>query len=143
MPADELEVHVNDANLGGDPEPPPAQMTDILNKVLADLHHASTDIVLSMVASRDGLAMITRGSMDNEDHAAAICAELMNLCQQAAADFSIGAVNLFLTRAQDGYALVLPASDDVMLAMIARSGSNIGFLLLEGERAAEALAAAL
>lgn len=143
MSADELEVHVNNANLGGDPEPPPVQMTDILEKVLADLHHASTDIVLSMVASRDGLAMITRGSMDNEDHTAAICAELMNLCQQAAADFSIGAVNLFLARAQDGYALVLPAGDEVMLAMIARSQSNIGFLLLEGERAAEALVAAL
>jgi predicted regulator of Ras-like GTPase activity (Roadblock/LC7/MglB family) len=143
MSADELEVHVNDTNLGGDPESPPAQMTDILNKVLADLHRASTDIVLSMVASRDGLAMITHGSMDNEDHTAAICAELMNLCQHAAADFSIGAVDLFLARAQHGYAVVLPASDEVMLAMIARSRSNIGFLLLEGERAAEALAAAL
>jgi predicted regulator of Ras-like GTPase activity (Roadblock/LC7/MglB family) len=143
MSTDELEVHVNEASLGGDFEPPPVQMTDILNKVLADLHRASTDIVQSMVASRDGLAMITHGTMDNEDHAAAICAELMNLCQQAAADFSIGTVNLFLARAQDGYALVLPVSDEVMLAMITRSRANIGFLLLEGERAAAALAAAL
>jgi predicted regulator of Ras-like GTPase activity (Roadblock/LC7/MglB family) len=143
MPTDEAKLDISEAEMDKESLSPPPPMTDVLLEILTDLHRSTTDIVLSMIASRDGLAMITHGSMEDEDHAAAVCAELLAQCQQAAGDFRIGSVNLLLARCREGYALILPASDDVMLAMIARTGSNIGYLLLEGERAAEAVAAAL
>ncbi len=121
----------------------PIQMTEVLREILVDLHQSTTDITLSMVASRDGLAMIAHGDMDSEDHAAAICAELTALCQQAADDFRIGAVNMQLARGSEGCMILLRVNDDVVLALAAHSGANIGFLLLEGERAAEAIASAL
>jgi predicted regulator of Ras-like GTPase activity (Roadblock/LC7/MglB family) len=143
MSVDEVKLPTPDT---GESEPSGTeapQISDVLHDILTDLHRSTTEITLSMIATNDGLAMITQGSIDNEDHAAALCAELAALCQQAADDFHTGKVETLLTGGSDGVLLLLRVNDNVMLAMTAHSEANLGFLMLEGERAAKAIAAAL
>jgi predicted regulator of Ras-like GTPase activity (Roadblock/LC7/MglB family) len=146
MSADEAKLPMPETGDTGEPQQPDAeapQISDILRDILVDLHRSTTEIILSMITTDDGLAMITHGTVDNEDHAAALCAELTARCQQAADEFRTGKVNTVFTGGSDGTLFLLRVNDNVMLAMTARAEANLGLLMLEGERAARAIAAAL
>lgn len=121
---------VNNLSTGG---------TEELNDILEDLHGVCQDIQLSMVATRDGLTMSSLGTVIDPDQVGAMCSELQSVCDKTAKQLEQGMLQQMLLMCSQGYLLLTTAGDHAVLAVMARPNSNLGFLFLEAQRAADAI----
>lgn len=117
--------------------------TEALTHILANLHGDVKDIEGSLVISRDGLTMAAHGMSFDIDSAGAVCTELYGRGSALANELQRGQVHEVLLKTEHGYVLVVPAGEDLYLALLARADANLGLLFLEIHRTAEAVAATL
>ncbi|MEK6551734.1 MAG: roadblock/LC7 domain-containing protein [Pseudomonadota bacterium] len=117
--------------------------TEALTHILANLHGDVKDIEGSLVISRDGLTMAAHGLSFDIDSAGAVCTELYGQGGALANELQRGQVHEVLLRTEHGYVLVVPAGEELYLALLARADANLGLLFLEIHRTAEAVAATL
>ncbi len=117
--------------------------TEALTHILANLHGDVKDIEGSLVISRDGLTMAAYGLNFDIDSAGAVCTELYGRGSALANELQRGQVDEVLLKTERGYVLVVPAGEELYLALLARADANLGLLFLEIHRTAEAVAATL
>ncbi len=117
--------------------------TEALTHILANLHGDVKDIEGSLVISRDGLTMAAHGLNFDIDSAGAVCTELYGRGSALANELQRGQVDEVLLKTERGYVLVVPAGEELYLALLARADANLGLLFLEIHRTAEAVAATL
>ncbi len=117
--------------------------TETLTRILANLHGDVKDIEGSLVISRDGLTMAAHGLSFDIDSAGAVCTELYGRGSALANELQRGQVHEVLLKTERGYVLVVPAGEDLYLALLARADANLGLVFLEIHRTAEAVAATL
>jgi predicted regulator of Ras-like GTPase activity (Roadblock/LC7/MglB family) len=130
----------------GNPETVPAQPaagTDALRDILGDLNQISRDILMSMVISHDGLTMATVGHTEDADRAGAMCAALLSLCRSTSMDLQGSDVQQVLVNGNEGCMLLTAAGPQAILAVLAKPHANLGMLMVDARRAAEAITAAL
>jgi predicted regulator of Ras-like GTPase activity (Roadblock/LC7/MglB family) len=121
----------------------PTASDERLRAILNELHEESKDVQVSMVVTRDGLTMVVIGGVVDPDKVGAMCSDLLSLCHSAALELQRGDVEHVLMKASHGYMLLTPAGDQTMLAVMARPDANLGMLLIDTRRAANAIPAAL
>ena len=116
--------------------------TEELVAALENLHAACHDIQLSLVVTQDGFTMATMGRIAAADgeRVGALSAGLLSLCRNTARELERGEMEQVLLHGREGYLLLRLAGDQAMLAVVARPDANIGMVLLDTERAAEAVA---
>ena len=113
-----------------------------IENILQDLHAVSTDILLSLVTTWDGLTITTHNNLsDNDDHTmAAMTSELLSVCKRSAQALESGDVNEMLLHCSKNNILLMPSGTIVVLALITKPEINLGLLLIEARRAAQAIA---
>lgn len=111
--------------------------TEELNNILEDLLSVCLDIQLSMIATTDGLTMASLGTVLDPDQVGAMCSELQTVCNKTANELQQGILKQMLLKCSDGYMLVTTAGDHAVLAIMTKPSINLGFLIMESERAAD------
>ena len=111
--------------------------TEELNSILEDLQSACLDIQLSMIATTDGLTMSSLGTVLDPDQVGAMCSELQTVCNKTANELQQGVLEQMLLKCSDGYMLVTTAGDHAVLAIMTKPSINLGFLIIESQRAAD------
>lgn len=111
--------------------------TEELNSILEDLQSACLDIQLSMIATTDGLTMSSLGTVLDPDQVGAMCSELQTVCNKTANELQQGILEQMLLKCSDGYMLVTTAGDHAVLAIMTKPSINLGFLIIESQRAAD------
>ncbi len=122
----------------GEPDTPSG--VEVLQAILRDLSASLRDITGSVVVSRDGLTMASIGGGVDADRMGALCTEVFGLGQSTANELQHGDLQEILLKSDGGYALVTRAGPEAMLAVMARPDANLGLVLLEARRAANAIA---
>lgn len=113
--------------------------TEELNSVLEELHEACLEIQLSMVATRDGLTMASLGTVLEPDQVGAMCSELQTVCDKTANQLEQGALEQMLLKCSNGYLLLTTAGDYAVLAVMSKPDANLGLVIIESQRAANAI----
>jgi len=125
----------------------PAPGTEPLQAILAELRAVSPHLQAAFIVSQDGFTMAAAGgdamTEDESERTGALSAGLLTLCRSMMTELRRGEVEQVLLRAGEGYLLLQLAGPVAMLAVMAGPETNLGLLLLETERAAEAVARAL
>lgn len=116
--------------------------TEALQAVLSDLN-ATKDVEVAMVVTQDGLTLAAQGKVSDADRLGALSAGLLALCRDMAQELQRGEMEQVLLHGGTGLVLLRLAGPVAMLAIMARPDCNLGLLLLEAERAALAIGAAL
>ena len=116
--------------------------TDV-NNILKDLNAASEDILLSMVATVDGLTITSLGAVYDDNKVGAMCSELLTVCARSAKELQQGNINEMFLRCSDSNIFLIPSGTMVVLAIITKPEINLGLLLIEAERAAKAISSCL
>ena len=114
-----------------------------VNNILKDLNAASEDILLSMVATVDGLTITTLGDVYDDNKVGAMCSELLTVCARSAKELQQGNINEMFLRCSDSNIFLIPSGTMVVLAIITKPEINLGLLLIEAERAAKAISSCL
>jgi hypothetical protein len=117
--------------------------TEELNLILDDLHGACMEIQLSMIATRDGLTMTSQGTVLDPDQVGAMCSELQTVCDKTAHQLEQGELQQMLLKCSRGFLLLTTAGDHAVLSVMAKPDSNLGMIILETQRAANAIKALL
>jgi len=121
----------------------PSGGTEELNLILDDLHSVCMDIQLSMIATRDGLTMTSQGTVLDPDQVGAMCSELQTVCDKTAHQLEQGVLEQMLLKCSRGYLLLTTAGEHAVLSVMAKPDSNLGMIILETQRAANAIKALL
>lgn len=118
----------------------PEGIGDALRKVLKEMEKADSEIIGSVVIRSDGLVLAhaIRGDID-ADLAAAMMASVLSISHRVLEELKIGALEDIVIKAKEGVLAVVPVSQDVVLGAIARSGANLGLLLLTMGKAKDKL----
>lgn len=118
---------------------PSTSGTADIDNILKDMNAASDEILLSMVATTDGLTITTLGAVYDEQKVGAMCSELLAVCAKSAKELQLGDINEMFLRCSDSNMLIIPAGQMVVLALMTKQEINLGLLLIEAERAAKAI----
>lgn len=125
----------------------PTPGTEPLQAILAELRAASPNLQAAFIVSQDGFTMAAAGgdamTEGESEHTGALSAGLLTLCRSMMTELRRGELEQVLLRAGEGYLLLQLAGPVAMIAVMAGPETNLGLLLLETERAAEAVARAL
>ena len=109
----------------------PEGIGEALKKILKDMEKADPDIIGSVVVRSDGLilAHAVRGDID-ADLAAAMIASVLSISNRVLEELKIGQLEDIVIKAKEGILATVPVTEDVVLGVIAKSGANLGLLLL-------------
>ncbi len=109
-----------------------------LNKVLAQLQASSSDVEACAVVSDDGLLMASALPQGVEDaRVAAMSAALLSIGARTALELHRGTVDQIFVRGDQGFVVIMQASDHGVLVGLARKDAKLGLLFLDMSRAAE------
>ena len=117
--------------------------TDDINNILLDLNNICRDIQLSMISTTDGLTMSACGTVLDPDQVGAMCSELTAVCNKAARQLEQGNLQQMFLRCSEGTLLLMAAGEFAILAIMCQPDVNLGLLLIEAQRAATLIQAAL
>lgn len=109
-----------------------------LQAVLQDLHASADGVTGAVLASRDGLAIVSTMQESQTPRVAAMAATIVALAQQAVPDSEPGGQTVI--RGTGGCVVVYGAGPECVLAVQTTARPNIGLVQIEAPRAAEELA---
>lgn len=113
--------------------------TEELNNLLSDLHVHCMEIQLSMVATRDGLTMASKGTVLDPDQVGAMCSELLDVCHRMVNELEQGELQQMILKSSLGYILLTTAGEHAVLALMAKPESNLGLVVIEAQRTANVI----
>lgn len=114
-----------------------------LASLLANLHEESPDIEASMIISRDGLMMAAHGTADAVEQVCATFGGLFVSGAAAAAEIGHDELREVLLRSNRGFVVITGAGEAALLVTVARAESNLGLVMIDARRTAEAVAATI
>jgi predicted regulator of Ras-like GTPase activity (Roadblock/LC7/MglB family) len=123
-------------------------MSTRLEQITAILERLSTnggsDIVGAVAVNTDGIVLAAQMNGDqNADRVGAVAATMVGVTKRVAGDLKIGTAEETIVKSASGMFVVLPASDQGLLAVNLRQGANLGIALIEAREAAAAIGRAL
>ncbi len=109
----------------------PIELGQTLNNVLKDLEEKVKDVDGALIIRSDGLVVASRirESLDR-DLVAAMSASLLNVSMRVLEELQKGKVEDLVVKGNDGLIAVMLASQDVVIATMAKKDVNLGLLLL-------------
>ncbi|HEX2045042.1 MAG TPA: roadblock/LC7 domain-containing protein [Actinomycetota bacterium] len=112
-----------------------------LAQALDDFLAVSPEVEAAAVVSADGLPMASAlPAHVEEDRLAAMSAALLILGERAASGLGKGELSQVLVEGDDGYVVLMSASDQAVLVVVAATGAKAGLLLFEMRRMAARVA---
>lgn len=122
-----------------------ASRSELLAGILDQLvNNNSTDVAGAAVISTDGMLLGSRmGPEVNADRVGAIAATMMGVTVRVVNDLKIGKAEETIIRADNGYLVVVPVTNQVVLAITLRAHANLGMIRLEAREAGQAIAVAM
>lgn len=109
-----------------------------LVKILEEFEKKDPDVLGSITMRSDGLILASaiRAGLD-ADLAAAMLGSILNISTRVSQELKVGEVEDIVIKAKEGIVSVVPVMTDIVLGAIARSGANLGLLLIEMRRTSE------
>ncbi|MDH5673431.1 MAG: roadblock/LC7 domain-containing protein [Myxococcales bacterium] len=110
--------------------------TEELNQVLRTLQSGTPDIEASALISEDGLMIASALPQQIEEmRVAGMSSTLLSLGSRAANELSRGAMQQVLIRGDNGYVVMVRASEGTMLLVLTTSEAKLGLIFLDVSRA--------
>jgi len=112
---------------------------DQIAQVLDQLRENSGNDVTGVAAvGMDGIVLVSRMSADvNADRVGAVAATMIGVTRRVSNELRIGMPDEAIIQADKGLFMVIPASDQSLLAVNLRQGANLGMVRLEARDAAD------
>ncbi|MEU1730813.1 roadblock/LC7 domain-containing protein [Streptosporangium sp. NPDC020145] len=117
------------------------EIRDEVRQEMTRLRERTPDVDGSVVCGADGLTIASDLDGGFAEQTGALSSALLALSRRMADMTGRGTFEETLVSAAGGYALLYTAGPKIVLTILARPGSNLGLLRLEGRRTAENLAA--
>ncbi|NJK78793.1 MAG: dynein regulation protein LC7 [Chloroflexaceae bacterium] len=106
--------------------------------------NAGGDIAGVAAVGMDGIVLVSRMSAEvNADRVGAVAATMMGVTRRVSNELRIGSAEETIIKSDAGLFMVLPASDQSLLAINLRQGANLGMVRLEAREAARAIGAVI
>ncbi|WP_344973691.1 roadblock/LC7 domain-containing protein [Streptosporangium fragile] len=118
----------------------PVELREEVRRELALLRERIPDVDGSVVCSVDGLT-IADDLKDDSEQIGALSSALLALSRRMTGMAGKGAFEETLISGTNGYAACYAAGPKIVLTVLARPGTNLGLLRLEGRKTAARLAA--
>ena len=116
---------------------------EALAEITSTLREEVPDITGVMIASNEGLSIVTDFSEDEAPRIAAVCAAASGLGGRIAQNASLGAIDEVFVRGEQEQLVVYISGAAGVLAVRAPALSNLGLVRLEASAAAKKIAAVL
>jgi uncharacterized protein len=105
------------------------------------INNNANDVTGAALISADGMLLGAKMSGDvNAERVGAISATMMGVTKRVVNDLKIGGAEETIVRAADGYLLVHPVNEQLVLATTLRPSANLGMVRLEARDASQLLA---
>ena len=117
-----------------------ASRTEQLMERLRDLQASSGDVEAAAIVSVDGLSMASSLPPDiEEDRVSAMSAAMLSLGERIATELSRGDLEQVNVKGDNGYVILTSVGEEAVLTVLARKNAKLGLILLDVNRAVEAL----
>ena len=111
---------------------------DELNKVVRSLQASNTEIEACALISEDSLMIASALPQHIEEaRVSSITATLHNLGNQAGKELERGDIDQVLVHGEEGYAVMVSATDDTLLLVLASEGAKLGLVFLDMKKAVQ------
>jgi uncharacterized protein len=111
-----------------------------LQHVLDELQEEVSDVQGAMLASRDGLPIVSTMDPVDASRVAAMAATVLALGARVVETTGLGTFDEAVIQSDNGTFVVYDAGDLAALAVMAQARANLGLVHIEARRAAEVLA---
>ena len=111
-----------------------------LQHVLDELQEEVSDVQGAMLASRDGLPIVSTMDPNDASRVAAMAATVLALGARVVETTGLGTFDEAVIQSDNGTFVVYDAGDVAALAVMAQARANLGLVHIEARRAAEVLA---
>ena len=109
---------------------------EVLNQVLRGLQSGTPDIEASALISDDGLIIASAMPQHIEEmRVAGMSSTLLSLGSRAAGELARGDLRQVLIRGDDGYAVMVRATEGTMLLILTSAEAKLGLIFLDMSRA--------
>lgn len=117
-----------------------ASRTEQLMEKLRDLQASSGDVEGAAIVSVDGLSMASLLSPGiEEDRVSAMSAAMLSLGERIASELTRGLLEQVNVKGTNGYVILTNVGEEAVLTVIARKDARLGLILLDVNRAVDAL----
>jgi predicted regulator of Ras-like GTPase activity (Roadblock/LC7/MglB family) len=114
--------------------------TEQLMDSLRDLQASSGDVEAAAIVSVDGLSMASALPAGiEEDRVSAMSAAMLSLGERIASELTRGELEQVNVRGDNGYVILTSVGEEAVLTVLARKDAKLGLILLDVNRAVEAL----
>lgn len=112
--------------------------TEVLNETLRSLQAESPDVTASALISDDGLMIASALPQHVEEiRVGGMSATLLSLGTRAATTLELGGLEQVLIRGENGYAVMLKATNGTMLLALTTKNAKLGLIFLDMAQAVE------
>lgn len=114
--------------------------TELLMEKLRDLQASSGDVEAAAVVSVDGLSMASSLPPGiEEDRVSAMSAAMLSLGERIASELTRGELEQVNVKGDNGYVILTSVGEEAVLTVMARKDAKLGLILLDVNRAVDAL----
>ncbi|KAB3548000.1 MAG: roadblock/LC7 domain-containing protein [ANME-2 cluster archaeon] len=110
--------------------------TEMLNKVLSDLMKTG-EIESSVIASRDGLLMVSRMQKGDDETFAAMSATMLGAAETASAELEKGIPDRVIVESNNGKLVAIGAGPKALVVVLTPPDVSLGLVLVELGKAAD------
>ncbi len=111
------------------------QIANVLDQLRSN---TANDVTGVAAVGMDGIVLVSRMSADvNADRVGAVAATMIGVTRRVSGELKMGSPDEAIIQADKGLFMVLPSSDQSLLAINVRQGANLGMVRLEARDAAE------
>ncbi|MDK4679330.1 roadblock/LC7 domain-containing protein [Kingella negevensis] len=104
--------------------------------ILEELHHNSTDVIASTLIAVDGIplcSILPRNA--DADRVGGMSAAMLSLGQRTTKELLSSQMKQLIVESQDGFILLVQATDDLVLVTTARKEAKLGMIMLHVRQA--------
>lgn len=114
--------------------------TDMLMERLRDLQASSGEVEAAAIVSVDGLSMASMLPQGiEEDRVSAMSAAMLSLGERIASELTRGELEQVNVKGDNGYVILTSVGEEAVLTVLARKDAKLGLILLDVNRAVDAL----
>lgn len=114
--------------------------TDLLMEKLRDLQASSGEVEAAAIVSVDGLSMASMLPQGIEDdRVSAMSAAMLSLGERIASELTRGELEQVNVKGDNGYVILTSVGEEAVLTVLARKDAKLGLILLDVNRAVDAL----
>lgn len=114
--------------------------TQMLLDKLRDLQASSGDVEAAAIVSVDGLSMASSLPPGvEEDRVSAMSAAMLSLGERIASELTRGELEQVNVKGDKGYVILTSVGEEAVLTVLARKDAKLGLILLDVNRAVDAL----